>query len=178
MSGVELGDAPSWIALALAAGAFVVSLKARGDSKRSASATVASSESAKEAVAEARKSADAAVRSASAAEQALALQHEEAEARRAAEEEARRPRVELGLLFHRGSLYHLVNQGSAPAVNLRLLTAIELRPPDLPASFTLEPGAVRGMMLVGSMTAPVPDYLEFVWDGQEEPVRLRVPPKI
>ncbi|KJY18390.1 hypothetical protein VR43_25205 [Streptomyces sp. NRRL S-104] len=178
MSGTEWGDVASWFAFALAGGAFVVSLKARGDSKTSAGATVRAADAAEGSLMEARRSADGAVRSAAAAEDALMLQREEASARRAAEEEARRPRVELVLLFHQGSTWHLVNQGSAPARNVRLLTTFEFRPPEMAPNLILDPGAVQPLRMQSALGASMPTVLEFTWEGQDEPVRLRVPPKL
>ncbi|WP_327263949.1 hypothetical protein OG444_22875 [Streptomyces sp. NBC_01232] len=177
MSGTEWGDVASWAAFALAGGAFVVSLKARGDSRRSAAATVRAADAAEASVTEARKSADGAVRSASAAEEALALQRDDASARRAAEEEARRPRVVLDLQHHRGNTWHLINIGTAPALNVRLLTAFDFRPPEFPEGLSLGLGAVHPFVLFGSISSLIPAHLEFTWDGLDDPVRLRVPPK-
>ncbi|TFE49007.1 hypothetical protein E3E14_16715 [Streptomyces sp. ICN441] len=177
MSGTEWGDVASWAAFALAGGAFVVSLKARGDSKKSADATVRAASAAEESVAEARRSADASIRSAAAAESSLELQQQDAEERRRAQEEAQRPRVDLRLMFHEGSTWHLVNDGTAPARNLQLRTQFEFRPPEMPANLILDPGAVQPLRMIGTLGAPRPAVLEFTWEGQDDPVRLRVPPK-
>ncbi|MFD9374675.1 hypothetical protein ACFWBH_03890 [Streptomyces sp. NPDC059999] len=177
MSGAEWGDAPSWVAAALAGGAAFITLKARGDSKKSAEATVRAADAAEASLREARRSADGAIRSAAAAEDAVVLQREDAVARRAAEAEARRPRVVLDLKFHRGSTWHLINVGTAPAVNVRLLTPVAVREPEFPDGLTLAEGAVHPFMLIEAMTTAIPAHLEFTWDGLDEPVRLRVPPK-
>ncbi|GAA3272709.1 hypothetical protein GCM10010493_58130 [Streptomyces lavendulae subsp. grasserius] len=136
-----------------------------------------SAAAAAQSVEEARRSADASIRSAAAAEGSLALQQQDADARRLADEEARRPRVVLALHFHRGSTWHLVNEGTAVATNVRLLTRFEGRAPEMRPNLVLDPGSVQPLMMVGSLGAPVPPVLEFTWDGQDDPVRLRVPPK-
>ncbi|MER6315860.1 hypothetical protein ABT237_19065 [Streptomyces sp. NPDC001581] len=177
MSGAEWGDVASWGALALASGALAVSYKARGDSKKSANATVGAAAAAEQSVAEARRSADASIRSAAAAESSLEPQRQDAEARRLAEEASTRPRVELVLLFHEGSTWHLINQGTAPARNLQLRTAFEFRRPDMPANLILDPGAVQPLRMIAGLGSSVPAVLDFTWEGQDEPLRLRVPPK-
>lgn len=88
------------MACALSAGAFIVSLKARGDGKESARA---------------------AVRSADAAEAALAEQRLAAEERRAADAEAARPQPELVVEYSRGSMYRLCNHGTGPALGVTVL---------------------------------------------------------
>ncbi|MFD4245091.1 hypothetical protein ACFWP3_26410 [Streptomyces sp. NPDC058525] len=177
MSGPEWGDVASWAAFALAGGAALISLKARGDSKRSAAATVRAADAAEASLAEARKSADGAVRSASAAEEALALQRDEAASRRAAEEDVRRPRVALAIVFHQGHTWHLINEGTAPARNLRLLTAFDFQAPDVPPNLILDPGDVQPLRMLAGLVGSLPTVLEFTWEGQDQPVRLRVPPK-
>ncbi|MEF2529157.1 MULTISPECIES: hypothetical protein [Streptomyces] len=176
MSGAEWGDVASWAAFALAGGAFVVSLKARGDSQRSAAATVRAANAAEASVTEARKSANGAVRSATAAEEALALQRDDAAARRASEEEARRPRPRLELHHHHRTLFHLVNVGTGAADDLRLLTSLSNAPQELADGIRLEAGAVHEIRLHTAFGRSMPPFLEFVWQGQDEPIRLRIPP--
>ncbi|AWZ05630.1 hypothetical protein DRB96_14395 [Streptomyces sp. ICC1] len=125
---------------------------------------------------EARKSADGAVRSAAAAEEALTLQHEEASARRTAEEEARRPRPRLELHHHHRTLFHLVNAGTGAADDLRLLTSLSNAPQELIDGMQLAAGAVYEIRLHTAFGTSMPAFLEFVWQGQDEPVRLRIPP--
>lgn len=161
---MELGDIPAWVACAFAAAAFVVSLKARGDGKRSANAS--------------QTSADASVRSAAAAEEALALQRQEVEQRRAAEEEAARPRPDLKVEFVRDRQYALQNQGTGPASKVTVLD--RGLPPmvnNIPVDVDLEPGESHLFLMVGTMGGPVPPQIYVTWDGQEDPVPLPVPPR-
>ncbi|MFE5591470.1 hypothetical protein [Streptomyces sp. NPDC056549] len=167
MADIDFGDAPAWVAVVLAGGAFVISLLARRDSKKSAGAAV-------EAVTEARRASDAGVRSAVAAEESLALQRQEAAARQATEAEAARPRASLALHWQGGQIFHLVNEGTAPAENLQLLTVSDDAEPLEP--FTrLGVGEVAEFLIMTSLASGAPTALEFAWDGQEDPVRLRVP---
>ncbi|MGW4850177.1 hypothetical protein ACWEPZ_02950 [Streptomyces sp. NPDC004288] len=168
MADIDFGDAPAWAAVVLAGGAFVISLLARRDSKKSAGAAV-------EAVTEARRASDAGVRSAVAAEESLALQRQEAAERQAAEAEAARPRVSLALYWHGGQVFHLVNEGTAAAENLLLVTESEDIVPMAPLT-RLDAGEVARFMIMTGLGSEAPGSLEFTWDGQDRPVRLRVPP--
>lgn len=154
---MDLGDIPAWVACALAAGAFIVSLKARGDGKESARA---------------------AVRSANAAEAALREQRREAEERRAAEAEAARPRPNLVVEYSRGSMYRLCNYGTGPAANVKILER-DLPPVvrNLPVDVDLHPDEAHEFLMTGTMGGPVPPQIYVLWDGQDSPVPLRVPPR-
>ncbi|MEE1814237.1 hypothetical protein PUR59_04275 [Streptomyces sp. SP18ES09] len=167
MADIDFGDAPAWVAAGLAGGAFVIAALARRDSKKSAQAAV-------EAVVEAKRASDAGVRSAVAAEGSLALQRQEAAARQAAEAEAARPRASLALHWQGGQVFQLVNEGTASAENLRLLTQSEDVEPMDPFSL-LDPGEVARFMIMTGLGSEAPASLEFTWDGQDRPVRLRVP---
>ncbi|MFE1349556.1 hypothetical protein [Streptomyces sp. NPDC058757] len=164
---MDWGDIPAWAAFGLSGAALLVAWKARGDGKRSADAAEASA-------AEARRSSDASERSATAAEASLALQQQEADARQAAEAEAARPRVRLALHWHRGQIFHLVNEGSAPAENLQLLTISDDASPLEPLT-RLGVGEGAEFLIMTGLAGGAPTTLEFIWDGQEEPVRLRIP---
>ncbi|MFE1329734.1 hypothetical protein [Streptomyces microflavus] len=179
---MDWGDAPAWAAIVVSAVAIWVSVLARRDGKRSADAAEdsvteakRSADAAETSVAEARRSGDAAERSAVAAEESLADQRREAEERRAAEEEAMRPRVVLEIEHHFNSVWHLVNNGTAPAENITC--------PDLPRAVvrgweepvSLPPGEVHEFMISAAMGRPAPTVLRLVWNGQEEPVPVRVP---
>lgn len=169
---MDTGDIPGWIALAFAAGALYVSWKARRDGRRSADASERSAKAAEDSVAESRRSADA-------AEAALADQREEAERRRLAEEEAARPRAHLTLDHVNKDLYRLQNDGTAPALH------IQFQEEDLPAVFrlrgaedvSLEADEAVDFLMAGSMGLPMPPQLFARWEGQEEWVTLRIPPK-
>ncbi|MFJ2017153.1 hypothetical protein [Streptomyces nodosus] len=149
--GVDWGVAPAWAALAVSVGALWVSLKVRGDGKRSA---------------------DAAERSALAAEHTLARQVQ-------AEEEATRPRVVLHLEHVDKDAYRLCNEGTASARN------IVFQDEELPAVFrlrgtgevSLNQGEAIEFLMAGSMGLPIPPQLFARWDGQNEWVPVRVPPK-
>jgi hypothetical protein len=157
---MEWGDWPSWAAFVVSVGALWVSLKARGDGKRSADAS--------------QTSAEASVRSAVAAEDALALQRQEAEQRRAAEEEAARPRVVLRIERLSKQRFRMVNAGDAPAAGVTVLD-----PPrssnGLAEPFELGPHSAHPFGMLGYAGAPIPNALRVTWDGQPEPVSLLVP---
>ncbi|MFJ8049843.1 hypothetical protein [Streptomyces luteogriseus] len=157
---MDWGDIPAWFAFLLSGGALWVSIKARGDGKKSASASATSAE--------------ASVRSAVAAEEALALQRQEAEARRAAEEEAARPRVDLKIEWVRKNTYRVVNFGDAPAANITCLNAPEFSR-NLNEPFSLERHGAHEFLALGTMQSRKPTALRVVWDGQEEPVQLLMP---
>ncbi|MFG2933666.1 hypothetical protein [Streptomyces achromogenes] len=154
---MELGDIPARVACAFSAAALVISMKARGDG---------------------RKSAEAAVRSADAAEAALTEQRREAEERRQAEIEAARPRPDL-VVEHTGEhRYRLCNYGTGPASKVTVLE--QDLPPfvrELPVDIDLAPGEAHEFFMRATMGGPVPPQIYVTWDGQESPVPLRVPPR-
>ncbi|MEU9861305.1 hypothetical protein AB0D99_10535 [Streptomyces sp. NPDC047971] len=155
---MDWGDTPAWAAFVLSGVALWVSIKARQDGKRSA---------------------DASERSADAAEGALADQRRAEAERKQAELEAARPRVELAVDHVNRDLYRLRNDGTAPAMN------IVFEEEDLPYVFrlrgtgevSLKGGEAIDFLMAGSSGAPVPPQLFAKWDGQDELVPLRVPPK-
>lgn len=100
-------------AMALAGVALVVSIKARGDGKRSADAS--------------ERSADASVRSAEATEATLAEQVSDREERRRAAEAASRPVVDLRIIRVDEYRYRLQNRGEATARHIAFDT--QGRPP-------------------------------------------------
>lgn len=151
------GDAPAWAAFAVSLGAIGISLKARSDGKRSA---------------------DAAEKTAAVAEETLAHQRTVDAAQRAAEEEANRPRVVLAFEHANKAKWQLVNYGTAIATNVRITEAVAAMHGAWPENLTLAPGEVRDFLMAGSMEARIPSLIRVVWDGQEEPVPLRVPPRI
>ncbi|WP_329276981.1 hypothetical protein [Streptomyces sp. NBC_01451] len=155
---MDLGDVTALLALALSAGAFVVSIKARGDGKKSAAASATSAE--------------ASVRSAVAAEEALALQRREAEA----VAEARRPRVLLSIVRVNGDTYRIQNDGELLANNLQFeedgLPAVHTLRDDGPIS--LNGGEAHSFLMAGSAANPIPAQIRVSWDGQETPVAVRV----
>lgn len=159
---MDWGDVPAWAALVLSAMAVGVSIKARGDGKKSASAAVTS--------------ADASVRSADAAEAALALQRQETDERRAAEEEAARPRVILVLERTGQRQFVLRNVGTATAEGVTITQAGEPQQGrDLPEGVTLHRGEGHPFFVVASTGLPMPTRIYVKWDGQDEPVPLGVP---
>ena len=157
---MDWGDMPAWLALALSGGALWVSIKARGDGKKSANASATSAE--------------ASVRSAVAAEEALALQRQEAEARRLADEEAARPRVLLRIERVAQQRFRMLNLGDAPAHSVTVLD-----PPrssnGLAEPFELGPHSAHPFGMLGYAGSPIPNALRVTWDGQPEPVSLLVP---
>ncbi|MFE4552387.1 hypothetical protein [Streptomyces sp. NPDC056785] len=110
-----------------------------------------------------------------AAEEALALQRQEAQDRRDAEVEAARPRVDLRVEYVRGNRYRIVNHGQASAENLTFVD-----PPALARGLTevinLAGNEGHYFNVVGASGVPVPTFLKAVWDGQTEPVTVRMPP--
>ncbi|MFF5448758.1 hypothetical protein [Streptomyces sp. NPDC012888] len=164
-----MGEAPGWVGAVLGLAALLVSLRSLRYGRRSADA-------ARDAVVEARRSGVAAERSAAAAEGALADRRNEVAERRAAEEEARRPRARLRIEHRTKAVWELVNHGDADAGNVRCLDASGARE-EWPEGLTIPAGHAHQFMMVGCMSAPVPSVLRVVWDGQEEPVPLRVPPR-
>ncbi|MEU9631568.1 hypothetical protein AB0D89_32900 [Streptomyces luteogriseus] len=93
----------------------------------------------------------------------------------AAEEEAARPRVDLRLEHEVKDAYRLRNDGAAPARN------VVFKDQELPYIFglkgneevSLEQGEAVAFLMAGS----IPPQLFAQWDGQEEWVPVRVPPK-
>ncbi|MEU6497559.1 hypothetical protein ABZ890_45640 [Streptomyces sp. NPDC046984] len=156
------GNAPAWMALVLSGGALWVSIKARGDGKRSADA--------------AATSASASVRSAVAAEGALALQQQETAERRAVEAEAARPRPSLVVRHFEKQLYHLINEGRASAEGVRFVGELPASVMDAPVEVKLGPGGVHPFFVAPDFDSPSIAVLKVSWDGLDEPVSLRVPP--
>ncbi|GGU13092.1 hypothetical protein [Streptomyces violascens] len=160
---MEWGDVPAWAALVLSVGAFIVSLKARGDGRRSADA--------------AATAAEASVRSADAAEAALAHEQSQAQERRLAEAEAARPKVELAIHHLYGTKYRIVNDGQASA------NAVMVSDRDLPTTQNLSPGVPsslaagegRDFTMAGGWGRPVPPQLFVRWQDQDDWIPLRVP---
>ncbi|MFF2522461.1 hypothetical protein [Streptomyces liangshanensis] len=175
---MDLGDAPGWGALVLSAGALAVAWKARGDGKRSADAAQASVGEAQRSAAAAEASVVEGRRSADAAEGALAEQRREAEERREAEAEANRPRVRLEIAHRHGATYQLINNGSATAVNVRVVGPRPRIQNRIPDGVTLEPNEIHDFMMSHMAGSPIPSTLRMQWDGQDEPVPLRVPSRL
>ncbi|MFJ6862453.1 hypothetical protein [Streptomyces werraensis] len=151
------GDAPAWAAFVVSVGALGVSIKARSDGKRSA---------------------DAAEKSAAVAEDALTHQRQMDAERRAAEDEANRPRAMLSCEHAHKAKWQLINHGTAIATNVRVTEAVGAMHRPWPENLTLAPGEVYDFLMAGSMQEPLPSVIRVVWDGQEDPVPLRVPPRI
>ncbi|WP_406384531.1 hypothetical protein [Streptomyces sp. NBC_01618] len=166
---MDWGDAAGWAAFAISGGALWVSFRAQRDGRRSANA-------AEESVREARRSGDAAVRSAVAAELTLADQQRAAEVQRVAE--ANRPRPVLSIEHSRKAVWQLINSGTAAAEHIRCDELPEAVVRGWEDDLSLPPGEVHEFMMAGSMGSPIPAVLRLVWDGQDEPVPLRVPPRI
>ncbi|MER8083817.1 hypothetical protein ABTZ57_01310 [Streptomyces sp. NPDC094048] len=181
---MEWGDVPAWAAIVISAVAIVVSLLARGDGKRAASAAEdsvveakRSADAAEQSVAEARRSGDAAERSAVAAEETLVDQRTEAAERRAAEAEASRPRAILRAEHRNKALFQIINAGTAPAENVRCIDVPEAVN-NLPDTFSLSPGDAQEFWVFNAMGLPNVSALRFVWDGQDDEVLIHVPPRI
>jgi hypothetical protein len=175
---MDMGDAPGWAGAGLGLAALFVSLVSVKHSRRSAGAAEESATAAAQSVVETRRSSDAAERSATAAEETLADQRREAAERRAAEAEANRPRPRLVIEHRRKALFRIVNMGSATAENIRLVETPEAlnRWPD---AFSLGPGDDQEFLVFEAgwgMTAPA--SLRLAWDGQDEPVVVRLPERI
>ncbi|MFJ2292128.1 hypothetical protein ACIOG7_10505 [Streptomyces sp. NPDC087894] len=180
---MDWGDAPAWAAIVVSLVAIWVSYLARRDGKRSANAAEASvteakrsADAAETSVGEARRSGDAAERSAVAAEETLADQRREADERRAAEEEANRPRAQLRIEHRDEALFEIVNVGTGPAANVRCQDVPE-DVNNLPEVFSLEPGESQKFWVFGGWADEHVSLLKMVWDGQEDVVRVRVPPR-
>jgi pyruvate/2-oxoglutarate dehydrogenase complex dihydrolipoamide acyltransferase (E2) component len=169
---MDWGDAPAWAAIVVSVGAVIVSLKARGDGNRAATA-------AENSVTESKRSADAAEVSARVAEETLADQRREAAERRAAEAAAAVPRAHLKVRHVSKDLYRLENDGTGPALD------ITFEQDDLPPVFrlrntgevSLQADEAIDFLMAGTWGAPVPPQLFARWQGQDELVPLRVPPK-
>ncbi|MFB7589347.1 hypothetical protein [Streptomyces sp. NPDC056169] len=162
---MDWGDTPAWAAFVISAAALGVAIKTRGDGKRSADAS--------------ETAAAASVRSADVAEAALADQRRMEAEQRAAEAEAARPRVRLAVEFVGAYRYRLKNDGNAPAAN------VSFREDGLPYLFqlrgreglSLSAGEAIDFQMRGAAGSPVPAQLFAKWDGQEEHLPLRVPPR-
>lgn len=150
---MEWGDVTGSVAIAISLGAFVVSIKARQDSKRSVAA---------------------AERSAAADEAALLLGQREAEERRAVAEEAVRPKTQLVVEHVKDVYYQVRNAGNAMAEGITLAAMENLQAPE---NVTLLSGETFGIRLLPAWGHPLPSGLRATWHGQSEPVVLPVPPR-
>lgn len=112
------------------------------------------------------------------AEETLADQRREAAERRAAEEEANRPRALLRIEHANKAKWQLVNHGTGPAQNVECVDDVEAMHRNWPSGLSLLPGEVYDFMMAGSMQAPIPSVIRVRWEGQNDPVPLRVPPRI
>ncbi|MFD5642231.1 hypothetical protein ACFWIP_10765 [Streptomyces anulatus] len=168
------GDWPAWLACLAAVVALVISIRAQRDGRRSANAAEKSVAAAEASVEEARLSRLASERSATVAEETLADQRREAAERRAAEEEASRPRVDLRIEYSGGGMFLLYNQGAARAGNIRAVGEYPAMR-SWPAGLSLGENEPYTFMMAGDYQDPVPAVIKVVWDGQDEPVSLRVP---
>ncbi|MFF9238401.1 hypothetical protein ACF1AY_15910 [Streptomyces sp. NPDC014776] len=153
---MDWGDAPAWGALLVSLGAAAISIRALRHSERAAAA---------------------AERSAAADEAALAQQRAEAAERRAAEAEAARPRPSLVVHHHDRELYHLVNEGTGPADGVRFVGELPTSVIDAPNGVTLKPGGVHPFYIAPDFGSPDVSAVQVSWDGLQEPLLLRVPPK-
>ncbi|MDX3855743.1 hypothetical protein [Streptomyces sp. AK02-01A] len=174
---MDMGDAPAWVGAGLGLAAFIVSLRSVKHSKRAADAAEGSATAAEQSVVETRRSSDAAERSAAAAEETLADQRREVAERRRQEEEASRPRAKFRIEHRSRAVWELINYGTARAENVCCLDAPGARD-EWPTSLSVAAGDVYPFMMVGSMAEPIPSVLRVVWEGQDEPVPLRVPPRL
>ncbi|MGW0121843.1 hypothetical protein [Streptomyces sp. NPDC003327] len=174
---MDMRDAPGWVGAGLGLAAFVVSLRSVKHSKRAADAAEGSATAAEQSVVETRRSSDAAERSATAAEETPADQRREAAQRRRQEDEANRPRAEFRIEHRDKAVWELINHGTAAAENVRCLDAPGARD-EWPPGLSTAAGDVYPFMMAGSMQEPIPSVLRVVWEGQDEPVLLRVPPRI
>lgn len=181
---MDMGDLPAWAALVVSVGAVIVSLLARKDGNRAATAAEGSvneakrsADAAEQSVGEARRSGDAAERSARVAEETLADQRREAAERRAAEEEANRPRAELRIGHLKGGKWILVNDGTGPANNIVCVDGKPYMARNWPEGASIPAKDAHEFVMAGAAGAPIPSVLRLKWDGQEEPVSLLVPPR-
>ncbi|MER6021826.1 hypothetical protein [Streptomyces anulatus] len=168
------GDWPAWLACLAAVVALVISVRAQRDGRRSANAAEKSVAAAEASVEEARLSRLASERSATVAEETLADQRREAAERRAAEEEASRPQVDLRVEYSGGRTFLLFNHGAARAENIRAVGEYPAMR-SWPAGLSLGGNEPHTFMMAGDYEDPVPAVIKVVWDGQDEPVSLRVP---
>ncbi|MDH6610352.1 hypothetical protein M2164_005987 [Streptomyces sp. SAI-208] len=149
------GDVPTAAAVAVAAAALVVAIKARSDGRRAADASERSAIASEQAAADGRRSADA-------AEEALALQRE-----------AARPRVTLQIDRAYSGAHVLRNTGTAPARNL------DLHPDDrIHVTFEdplgdLGEGDVRPFWVTAAAAPPA--RLRLKWDGQSDYIAIAMP---
>lgn len=163
--GPDMDDAREWIAVGVSALAVGVAwyLGWRAGQKADRSVTAA------------RQSAAAAERSATAAEESLALQREEAAERRAAAAPKVRLRIKQTTAIH----CLLMNDGDAPAVNVRSHLPEDEQPlrHAFPEGATVQPGGqIKFTMGQGGWGSfrEVPTQLMLSCDGQEQPVAVRV----
>ncbi|WP_241837606.1 hypothetical protein [Streptomyces sp. CB02115] len=163
------GDWPAWLGCLAAVVALVISTRAQRDGRRSANAAEKSVAAAEASVEEVRLSPLASERSATVAEETLADQRREA-----AEEEASRPRVDLRVEYSGGGMFLLFNQGAARAENIRAVGEYPAMR-SWPAGLSLGGNEPHTFMMAGDYEDPVPAVIKVVWDGQDEPVSLRVP---
>ncbi|MGW3100221.1 hypothetical protein ACWDCC_43070 [Streptomyces sp. NPDC001102] len=93
----------------------------------------------------------------------------------AAEEESARPRVELRIEHGQKDAYRLRNNGTASARD------IVFKDEELPYVFGLKGGEKvsleRGEAVAFLMAGSIPPQLFARWDGQDEWVPVRIPPK-
>lgn len=146
------GDVAAWVAILASAVAIVISVKARGDGKRSA---------------------DSAAESVQVARDSLALQQELAEEQRA----AAAPYVRLVIDHVRGTRYQLRNAGTAMAEDVHIIDQ-----GDWPYLFDWQHDGVmlakeegRELRMSGASGKPIPPQLWVTWDGQDELVPVPVP---
>lgn len=178
--------------LVLAVVALVISIKALADAKRSRAIAEKTPEARQPEAAETVKpGAKAGAASEAAAPDAVegtkadAAKTGDAKARAStdgAESEAAegpKPNVELDVRHVENDLYRLTNNGTGPAVN------IVFDEDNLPAVFllrstgevNLEQDETVDFLMAGSVDKPLTQELRARWDGQEDPVPLRVPVK-
>ncbi|MFI1185717.1 hypothetical protein [Streptomyces californicus] len=132
-------------------------------SKRAADAAEGSATAAEQSVVETRRSSDAAERSATAAEETPADQRHEV---------AQRPRAEFRIEHRDKAIWELINYGTAAAENVRCS-----RRSGRMAARPLHRGGGRVSVHDGRVRTHS-SVLRVVWEGQDEPVLLRVPPRI
>lgn len=164
--------AAEWVTAALAVLALVVSIGAfvyarRGTiaAERSADAAEASARTAAATLAENRRSADAAVDAAAAAQRSADLADEALHPA---------PVVELVITKAGGDSWVLRNVGAATARGVCHVDEVSFRL-RLASDLELGRGVGEQFLMAGDMDNPLPPHLRFVWEGQDEPVAVRVP---
>ncbi|MFE9645288.1 hypothetical protein ACFYO0_14465 [Streptomyces sp. NPDC006365] len=140
-------DVPGWGALGVSAVALGISIRALKHSDRAAAA---------------------AERSAAAEEAALADQRA-----------AAAPKVELVLEPPGGGrkwgVFQLRNIGELTATAVTVLEEGYPATSERPVGVTLEPGEAHTFLLSPGINEPLPAQLKVVWDGQSDPVAIRIP---